>query len=124
MYRLTYYGKSQDDSDQATDILRTVSLDEGLDSLPPAESTVEEETKLDSESEHFLKATFGDDLLSKMLTEVAERQPNDPIMFLASLLEKASETEVGTRASYVRRGNRRRSRKTDVNGKIAHFIEV
>lgn len=122
---MTYYDqKRKDESDRVTEILRTVSLDEGLDSLPPAESKAEDETQLDSEAEHFLRGTFGDDLLSKMLTEVAETEPSDPILYLASLLERASEHEQGPGPSYNRRGNRRRSRKTDVNGKIAHFIEV
>ena len=86
MYR-SVYGTLQDPGKDyhVVEIHRTVSLDEGLDSLTEGENIKED--KKEDEANEFLKATFGDHL-SNILTECAENKPNDPILFIASLLER------------------------------------
>ena len=122
-----------------------MSLDEGLSSYNegvsgslPVSHAEEEEKASD-----YIKKIFGEDL-GIILSECALTKPVDPIFYLADLLERLLlslyslhyqvnivfpfsaggrrySLETGREAE-VRR--RRRFRRTDVNGKISHFIEV
>ena len=85
MYR-SVYGTLKDPGKDyhVVEIHRTVSLDEGLDSLTEVEN---KEDKKEDEANEYLKATFGDHL-SNILTECAANKPNDPILYIASLLER------------------------------------
>ena len=86
MYR-SVYGQNLQDLGQdyhVVEIHRTVSLDEGLDSLSEVES--KDDRKVD-EAYEYLKATFGDNL-SNILTECTTNRPDDPILYIALLLER------------------------------------
>ena len=86
MYRSLYGGKTISD---VSELPRTVSLDEGLSSYnegPPSSLTasrVEDEEK----ASEYIKMIFGDDL-GVLLSECAQAQPMDPVLFLSDLLER------------------------------------
>ena len=72
MYRTKYNSQTE---------LVSVSLGEGLDSDSASASQTEDEGC------RYLRRVLGDEL-SQMLTECATVQPEDPILFLASELER------------------------------------
>lgn len=93
MYRLIY-GNRKD----STLIQRSVSLDEGFEEAPKVENKPEEnvETKHKNDrADEFLRTVFGDQL-SNILNQCATPEPEDPILYLADLLEKyeAVETKI------------------------------
>ena len=107
MYRLVY-GNRKD----STLIQRSVSLDEGFEEAPKVENKPEEnvETKHKNDrADEFLRTVFGDQL-SNILTQCATAEPEDPILYLADLLEKyeAVETTLFNSIIFVEQLNVRR----------------
>ena len=72
------------------DLQRAVSLDEGLNSLSVKKDfTTSEQNGEDNKiSLLYLHRVLGQDLLGTILANCAEVEPDDPLLFVAALLER------------------------------------
>ena len=72
------------------DLQRAVSLDEGLNSLSVKKDfTTSEQNGEDNKiSLLYLHRVLGQDLLGTILAKCAEVEPDDPLLFVAALLER------------------------------------
>ena len=83
MYRSLCGGEASND---IPEMIRTVSLDEGLSNYKDG-STSSAPVSNKKEEEMYIKKIFGEDL-GAILAECASAQSVDPILFLSDLLKK------------------------------------
>ena len=83
MYRSLCGGEASND---IPEMIRTVSLDEGLSNYKDG-STSSAPVSNRKEEEKYIKKIFGEDL-GAILAECASAQSVDPILFLSDLLKK------------------------------------
>ena len=92
MYRTMKYllEKEKNSPIHDFDLQRAVSLDDGMNSLPRRVdfTSSEENGANDRDSLLYLHRTLGEDLLETILTKCAKVQPEDPVLFVAALLER------------------------------------
>ena len=92
MYRTMKYllEKEKNRTIHDFDLQRAVSLDDGMNSLPRRVdfTSSEENGANDRDSLLYLHRTLGEDLLATILTKCAKVQPEDPVLFVAALLER------------------------------------